>query len=166
DGAVHDGERVEDGEDALRAAGEVDEAGRSQHVGGDVRVGEPAEEAPLAEQEDGDQRGEVEPADDRVEPALDPARERLRAQREHRGGDQQRGPHQQPDAGEEDELAVEVRRLRLQVPHRGYLIEPAMEKMGRYMAMRKPPTTNPRNTIMIGSIMLVRAATAASTSSS
>ena len=48
----------------------------------------------------------------------------------------------------------------------GYLMAPAMEKMGRYMAMRKPPTTAPRNTIMTGSIKEVSAATAASTSSS
>ncbi len=43
---------------------------------------------------------------------------------------------------------------------------PAMLKIGRYMAMRKPPTTPPRKTIITGSIMLVRAATATSTSSS
>jgi len=34
-----------------------------------------------------------------------------------------------------------------------------MEKIGRYMATRKPPTTPPRNTIITGSIRLVRAAT-------
>src|SRR5438105_15520176 len=38
------------------------------------------------------------------------------------------------------------------------LTAPAMEKMGRYMATRKPPTMPPRNTIMTGSIMLVSAA--------
>ena len=42
----------------------------------------------------------------------------------------------------------------------------AMVKIGRYMPMRKPPTTPPRNTIITGSIMAVRLATAVSTSSS
>ncbi len=39
-------------------------------------------------------------------------------------------------------------------------------KIGRYMAITTPPMIAPRKTIMIGSIMLVRALTAVSTSSS
>lgn len=46
------------------------------------------------------------------------------------------------------------------------LMLPAISKMGKYMAMTKPPTTVPRNTIKSGSIMLVIEATATSTSSS
>ncbi len=41
-----------------------------------------------------------------------------------------------------------------------------MSKIGRYMATTMPPTTTPRNTIMIGSISESRPLTAASTSSS
>jgi riboflavin biosynthesis pyrimidine reductase len=41
-----------------------------------------------------------------------------------------------------------------------------MSKIGRYIAMIIPPTTIPRNTIMIGSIAASNASTAASTSSS
>ena len=41
-----------------------------------------------------------------------------------------------------------------------------MSKMGRYMATIMPPTTTPRNTIMMGSSKLSNAPTAASTSSS
>ena len=41
-----------------------------------------------------------------------------------------------------------------------------MSKIGRYMATIMPPTTTPRNTIMMGSSRLSSALTAASTSSS
>jgi len=41
-----------------------------------------------------------------------------------------------------------------------------MSKIGRYIATIMPPTTTPRNTIMIGSRRLSSALTAASTSSS
>ena len=41
-----------------------------------------------------------------------------------------------------------------------------MSKIGRYMATTMPPTTTPRNTIMIGSSSESRLLTAASTSSS
>ena len=41
--------------------------------------------------------------------------------------------------------------------HGRYLMFPATLKMGRYMATMNPPTMPPRNTIMSGSIMLVRA---------
>ena len=47
-----------------------------------------------------------------------------------------------------------------------YLMLSAIVKMGRYMAMRKKPTTPPRKTISTGSIIAVSAPTAASTSSS
>jgi hypothetical protein len=46
------------------------------------------------------------------------------------------------------------------------LMLPAISKMGRYIATTMPPMTVPRKTIMIGSIKLVMAATATSTSSS
>src|SRR6185437_4614697 len=46
------------------------------------------------------------------------------------------------------------------------LILPASEKIGRYIAMSTVPTTLPMPTIMNGSIKLVSAATATSTSSS
>ena len=45
-------------------------------------------------------------------------------------------------------------------------MDEAMEKMGRYMAMTRPPMTTPRNTMMRGSSILVRFSTAWSTSSS
>ena len=45
-------------------------------------------------------------------------------------------------------------------------MEPAMLKIGRYMAMSRPPTPTPRKTRMIGSRSAVMAVTAASTSSS
>ena len=41
-----------------------------------------------------------------------------------------------------------------------------MSKIGRYIATTMPPTTTPRNTIMIGSISASSPPTAASTSSS
>ena len=44
--------------------------------------------------------------------------------------------------------------------------QPAMVKMGMYMAINRVPTTPPMNTIMAGSMAEVIAATAASTSSS
>jgi len=43
---------------------------------------------------------------------------------------------------------------------------PISENSGRYMEMTTPPTTIPRNTIMIGSRAVSRSFTAASTSSS
>lgn len=46
------------------------------------------------------------------------------------------------------------------------LMLPAMSKMGAYIAISSPPTIPPRNTIIIGSMSLVSAATATSTSSS
>ena len=55
--------------------------------------------------------------------------------------------------------------------HRGrarYLVSmlPASSNTGRYIATIRPPTTTPRNAIMIGSIKAVMPATATSTSSS
>ena len=112
DRAVHDRHRIQDGEDALRPAGQVDEAGGREHVGRQVRVQKTAQEAPAPQQHHRDERGDVDAADDRVEVRLDAAWERLGAQREQRRRHQQCGAHQQPDAGEQDELAVEVPRLR------------------------------------------------------
>ena len=47
-----------------------------------------------------------------------------------------------------------------------YLTSVTSLKIGRYMATTRPPTTTPRNTIMIGSSSEVRVLTAVSTSSS
>ncbi len=48
----------------------------------------------------------------------------------------------------------------------GYLTSVTSLKIGRYMATTRPPTTTPRNTIIIGSSSEVRVLTAVSTSSS
>ena len=47
-----------------------------------------------------------------------------------------------------------------------YPIADAIEKMGMYIAMTKPPTTTPRNNMIMGSIIEVRFSTDWSTSSS
>src|SRR5712671_2125993 len=124
-------------------------------------MGDAAQEAPPPQDQHGDERSDVERADDGVEVALDAAREAVATEREYSGRYQQRGADQEPDAREQDQLAVEVRTFRGPLRrtlacHRGssYLTEPAMEKIGRYMATRNPPTTPPRNTIITGSIML------------
>ena len=49
---------------------------------------------------------------------------------------------------------------------RRYLIDSAILKIGRYMAIKIEPTEPPRKTIIRGSSMAVRPSTAASTSSS
>src|SRR5205814_4417424 len=50
--------------------------------------------------------------------------------------------------------------------HQLVLMLPAISKIGMYIATTRPPITPPRNTIIRGSMRLVMAATATSTSSS
>src|SRR5262249_62337045 len=50
--------------------------------------------------------------------------------------------------------------------HLCHFISVTRRKIGRYIATTRPPTTTPRNTIMMGSSRDVRAVTAVSTSSS
>ncbi len=52
------------------------------------------------------------------------------------------------------------------IPRIRYWMAPAILKIGRYMAITKPPIVTPRNTSMIGSIRAVMLSTAWSTSSS
>ena len=65
-------------------------------------------------------------------------------------------------AGTDARLRAEARSRAAQFE----LMFPASSKIGRYIAMIRPPTTTPRNAIMIGSISEVIADTAESTSSS
>src|SRR5713101_8373781 len=64
DGAADDGQRIEDGEDALRPAGQVDEAGGREHVGCDLEEPHHRQVPPGAEEEGGHQRGHVHAGDD------------------------------------------------------------------------------------------------------
>jgi len=86
-------------------------------------------------------------------------------------------PHREPEHDRHDQRAQqqEPRDARAQVARRRvcrrgssrhWPTVPASLKIGRYIAMMRPPTTTPRNAIMTGSISEVRPATAASTSSS
>jgi hypothetical protein len=74
DGAGDDGQRIEDGEDAVRAAGQVDEAGGEDDVGGDLPERDVPEVLSGPQQEGGDERRHVHAADDGVEPRLDGTR--------------------------------------------------------------------------------------------
>ena len=79
----------------------------------------------------------------------------------HRHHDQQAETEQEAEEDVDRNGAVEVR----QPPvfcrrNRTQPIPDAIEKMGMYIAMTRPPMTTPRNTMMMGSIILVRFSTA------
>ena len=81
---------------------------------------------------------------------------------EHRRAEQQRAD---ADANRDqpEEFATKVALRHAAAPYASLLIR---SKIGRYIAMTMPPTTPPRNAIMIGSSSVSRPATAVSTSSS
>ena len=107
DGAAHHRERVEHGEDALGASGEVDEAGGGDHVRADLQVGHVAQVPPRPEEEGAHQRGEIDQPDDAEEERLDGAGKGLAPERQPGRGTQERGADQEPHAGEQHQLAVE-----------------------------------------------------------
>src|SRR5262249_37650203 len=90
---------------------------------------------------------------------------RRRAELGAQGGDEQEGHQAHPkqhQVGKPPPRVVHGSCCR----HPPLLMLPAISKIGRYIEMMSPPTMPPRNTIMSGSMSLVSAATATSTSSS
>src|SRR5207245_74457 len=79
--------------------------------------------------------------------------------RDERPGRQQRDGSPEPRPGESQERPADGERFH-------YFINVTRRKIGRYIATTRPPTTTPRNTIMMGSSRDVSAVTAVSTSSS
>jgi hypothetical protein len=72
----------------------------------------------------------------------------------------------QPSPGNDEALPHGRASCFAGVPLRCYCTALIMSKIGRYIDTTMPPTTTPRNTIIIGSSRLKRLLTAASTSSS
>ena len=98
---------------------------------------------------------------DQQEQRLDRKRARRGQLHDDRRAEQQRADAD-ADGDQPGEFATEVA-LRHAVSYASLLIR---SKIGRYIAMTMPPTTPPRNAIMIGSSSVSRPATAVSTSSS
>ncbi len=176
--ADEDGQAVERRRAGRRTARDVDDRGPQALVDHEVHERERAQPSALSQDARLDGRDGVRERD-RHEHDL----ERLRVTREaavqveERGrAEQQRGdeqpsarhPHEASARAEVDGSAAGAMSRARAVGGRGQfdLILPASEKIGRYIAMSTVPTTLPMPTIMMGSIMLVSAATATSTSSS
>src|SRR2546425_9324804 len=75
-------------------------------------------------------------------------------------------PEREQQHGEPEPRPGEPAQKRVDVERLHYFIIVTSLKIGRYMATTRPPTTTPRNTIIIGSSSAVSAPTAVSTSSS
>ena len=160
----------------------ADHRDRDRDVERDLGGGDAALERPGAQQDREDERRRRRsPPRPRRAGATHRARLGAELPVHGRGAAEQHRDRREPEERQPDELAVEASPVGRVRPGRGrlvderrsrtghgaaYLMLPAMLKIGRYIAMRKPPTMPPRKTIMTGSIMLVSAPTATSTSSS
>ena len=177
DAAVDDADREEDDEHRRGIARDRHDRAGDEHVQHHLGVRERDERAAAAERDHGGDRDEVGRGDHRVQRQEVPLDVGAELDVHEHGAPEEHRDHHHAEERQPAELAGEpVARGRRRAHgglggggdrgHGRYLMLPAMLKIGRYIAMRKPPTTPPRKTIMIGSIIDVSAATAASTSSS
>ena len=148
-------EHVEEREDRAGAAGGEHHGGDERRVEQTDQPRDPARMRERREEEQGD-RGS-----DRDEEGEDQDRHlALHEAGRHEGPErEEQGGEPEPRPGEPAQEPADVERLH-------YFIKVTSLKIGRYMATTRPPTTMPRNTIMIGSSSDVSAPTAVSTSSS
>ena len=163
DGADDAGEAVERHRRARDAAGHVGDDRPRDLVEDELREGE-RHEPPPHPQQSGKDGGEGEPDPDRREDDLRRERERdlSLAEVEEPDDGEERRKEGQTERGQPGEPPGEER----VVGDQSDLMFPARSKIGRYIETMTTPTIPPMSTIMIGSSMLVSAATATSTSSS
>ena len=149
----------------LGAAGQVDEQRREHQVGADLHRRQRAGDVPRARQRQREDDGEPVRRDDEPE------------QRRRRPATSARRRRRRPRATSADASSSVTRPTRNSMtyvsrvrarsangvaatapPLASDLMLPAILKIGRYIAMMRPPTMTPRNTIITGSISEVSAA--------
>ena len=135
-------------------------AGHNQRVAGELEIDEPVEPLGPLERHEPENVQRIGDADE-DEQRLDRKGSRRSELDEHGRAEQQRADAD-ADRDQPEQFATKIA-LAHGCSYVSLLIR---SKIGRYIAMTMPPTTPPRNAIMIGSRSVRRPATAVSTSSS